>query len=131
MGARVQFGLGAGGGSMHAPAQLSWNLPQSTPQHLDYTCVGRLARRMPSIARTSNTHTHNSHSHMYVPTLYPSTSTPPRLYKVHEEDGKPFELEMTWICEESGWKHARVCGKDVWGGWRDGGREGAEIHCGT
>jgi hypothetical protein len=31
-----------------------------------------------------------------------------RLYKVHEEDGKPFELEMTWICEESGWKHARV-----------------------
>lgn len=31
-----------------------------------------------------------------------------RLYKVHEEDGKPFELEMSWICEESGWKHARV-----------------------
>lgn len=30
------------------------------------------------------------------------------LYKVHEEDGKPFELEMSWICEESGWKHARV-----------------------
>jgi hypothetical protein len=33
-----------------------------------------------------------------------------RLYKVHEEDGKPFELEMSWICEESGWKHARVRG---------------------
>jgi len=31
-----------------------------------------------------------------------------RLYKVHEEDGKPFELEMSWLCEESGWKHARV-----------------------
>jgi hypothetical protein len=31
-----------------------------------------------------------------------------RLYKVHEESGKPFELEMSWICEESGWKHARV-----------------------
>lgn len=31
-----------------------------------------------------------------------------RLYKVHEEDGKPFELEMSWICKESGWKHARV-----------------------
>ncbi|KAF6261749.1 20S proteasome alpha subunit G [Scenedesmus sp. NREL 46B-D3] len=30
------------------------------------------------------------------------------LYKVHEESGKPFELEMSWICEESGWKHARV-----------------------
>jgi hypothetical protein len=27
---------------------------------------------------------------------------------VHEEDGKPFELEMTWLCEESGWKHCRV-----------------------
>jgi hypothetical protein len=27
---------------------------------------------------------------------------------VHEEDGKPFELEMSWLCEESGWKHARV-----------------------
>eukprot|EP00882_Tetradesmus_deserticola_P012678 GHRQ01013435.1.p2 GENE.GHRQ01013435.1~~GHRQ01013435.1.p2 ORF type:complete len:119 (+),score=4.62 GHRQ01013435.1:660-1016(+) len=33
-----------------------------------------------------------------------------RLYKVHEESGKPFELEMSWICEESGWKHARVSG---------------------
>eukprot|EP00878_Enallax_costatus_P003267 GHUV01003470.1.p1 GENE.GHUV01003470.1~~GHUV01003470.1.p1 ORF type:complete len:250 (+),score=72.50 GHUV01003470.1:219-968(+) len=30
------------------------------------------------------------------------------LYKVHEEDGKPFELEMSWICEESGRKHQRV-----------------------
>lgn len=27
---------------------------------------------------------------------------------MHEEDGKPFELEMSWLCEESGWKHARV-----------------------
>lgn len=33
-----------------------------------------------------------------------------RLYKVHEEDGKPFELEMSWICEESGFKHQRVGG---------------------
>lgn len=31
-----------------------------------------------------------------------------RLYKVHEEDGKPFELEMSWICEESGRKHQKV-----------------------
>jgi 20S proteasome subunit alpha 7 len=31
-----------------------------------------------------------------------------RLHKVHEEDGKPFELEMSWVCEESGRKHARV-----------------------
>ncbi|KAF8062974.1 PAG1 [Scenedesmus sp. PABB004] len=30
------------------------------------------------------------------------------LHKVHEEDSKPFELEMSWICEESGRKHARV-----------------------
>eukprot|EP00775_Hariotina_reticulata_P013232 gene13232-13363_t len=29
------------------------------------------------------------------------------LYKVHEEDGKPFELEMSWICDESGRKHQR------------------------
>jgi 20S proteasome subunit alpha 7 len=27
---------------------------------------------------------------------------------VHEEDGKPFELEMSWLCEESGWQHAPV-----------------------
>lgn len=33
-----------------------------------------------------------------------------RLYKVHEEDGKPFELEMSWICDESGRKHQRVRG---------------------
>ena len=30
------------------------------------------------------------------------------LYKVHEEDGKPFELEMTWICEESNRVHQKV-----------------------
>lgn len=30
------------------------------------------------------------------------------LYKVHEEDGKPFELEISWICEESGRLHQRV-----------------------
>lgn len=27
---------------------------------------------------------------------------------MHEEDGKPFELEMSWICEDSGRKHQRV-----------------------
>jgi hypothetical protein len=39
---------------------------------------------------------------------YAFISAVSRLYKVHEESGKPFELEMSWICEESGWKHARV-----------------------
>jgi len=30
------------------------------------------------------------------------------LYKVHDEDGKPFELEMSWICDESGRIHQKV-----------------------
>ena len=30
------------------------------------------------------------------------------LHNIHEDDGKPFELELTWICDESGKQHARV-----------------------
>ncbi|GBF90613.1 proteasome subunit alpha type-3 [Raphidocelis subcapitata] len=30
------------------------------------------------------------------------------LHKVHEEDGKPFEIEMSWICDDSGRVHQRV-----------------------
>uniref|UniRef100_A0A7S0WL28 Proteasome subunit alpha type-3 n=1 Tax=Chlamydomonas leiostraca TaxID=1034604 RepID=A0A7S0WL28_9CHLO len=30
------------------------------------------------------------------------------LHKVHDEDGKPFELEVSWVCEESGGQHQRV-----------------------
>ncbi len=30
------------------------------------------------------------------------------LYKVHEEDGKPFEVELSWICDESNKQHQRV-----------------------
>ena len=32
------------------------------------------------------------------------------MYKVHEEETKPFEIEMSWICEESGMEHQRVGG---------------------
>lgn len=28
--------------------------------------------------------------------------------QVHDEDGKPFELEISWICDESGRTHQRV-----------------------
>lgn len=27
---------------------------------------------------------------------------------MHDEDGKPFELELSWVCEESGRMHQRV-----------------------
>lgn len=27
---------------------------------------------------------------------------------MHEDDGKAFELEMSWICEESGGVHTRI-----------------------
>eukprot|EP00803_Ostreobium_quekettii_P010703 evm.model.scf_4501.1 EVM.evm.TU.scf_4501.1 scf_4501:5888-6640(+) len=30
------------------------------------------------------------------------------LYRVHEGDTKPFELEMSWVCDESGRRHERV-----------------------
>lgn len=30
------------------------------------------------------------------------------LHQVHDEDGKPFEIEMSWICDESDKKHQRV-----------------------
>jgi 20S proteasome subunit alpha 7 len=30
------------------------------------------------------------------------------LHRVHDEDGKPFDIEMSWICDESGRQHARV-----------------------
>ena len=30
------------------------------------------------------------------------------MYKVHEEETKPFEIEMTWLCEESGMEHQKV-----------------------
>lgn len=42
------------------------------------------------------------HLHLHLPAAARS------LYKVHEEDGKPFELEISWICEESGRLHQRV-----------------------
>jgi hypothetical protein len=32
----------------------------------------------------------------------------PARAQIHEEDGKQFELELSWLCEESGWQHARV-----------------------
>jgi 20S proteasome subunit alpha 7 len=28
--------------------------------------------------------------------------------QVHDDDGKPFDIELSWVCEESGRKHARV-----------------------
>jgi hypothetical protein len=31
-----------------------------------------------------------------------------RLHKVHDEDGKPFEVEVTWVCDESNKEHQRV-----------------------
>eukprot|EP00798_Chlamydomonas_sp_ICE-L_P016182 gene16182-22343_t len=30
------------------------------------------------------------------------------LHKVHDEDGKPFELEISWICEETNREHQRI-----------------------
>ncbi|KAL6749261.1 20S proteasome alpha subunit G [Haematococcus lacustris] len=30
------------------------------------------------------------------------------LHKVHDEDSKPFELELSWIAEETGWQQQRV-----------------------
>jgi 20S proteasome subunit alpha 7 len=30
------------------------------------------------------------------------------LHKVHEDDGKPFEIEMTWISDATGRVHERV-----------------------
>ncbi|GMH34431.1 hypothetical protein BSKO_02265 [Bryopsis sp. KO-2023] len=30
------------------------------------------------------------------------------LHKVHDEDGKPFELELSWICEETDKEHRRI-----------------------
>lgn len=30
------------------------------------------------------------------------------LHKVHDEDGKKFELEVSWICDESNKQHTRV-----------------------
>lgn len=30
------------------------------------------------------------------------------MHKVHEEETKPFEIEMTWLCEESGMEHQKV-----------------------
>ena len=28
--------------------------------------------------------------------------------QVHDEDGKPFDIEISWVCEESGREHQRV-----------------------
>ena len=28
--------------------------------------------------------------------------------QVHDEDGKPFEIELSWVCEESGGLHTKV-----------------------
>lgn len=30
------------------------------------------------------------------------------LHKVHDEDGKPFEIEVSWICDESNKEHQRI-----------------------
>ncbi|KAF5837486.1 20S proteasome alpha subunit G [Dunaliella salina] len=30
------------------------------------------------------------------------------LHRVHDEDGKPFDIEISWVCEESGREHQRV-----------------------
>lgn len=30
------------------------------------------------------------------------------IYKIHDEKDKSFELELSWVCEESGWEHQRV-----------------------
>ena len=42
------------------------------------------------------------------------------LYKVHEEETKPFEIEMSWLCDESGMEHQRVSSSHrmEWGGRR-------------
>jgi hypothetical protein len=38
----------------------------------------------------------------------PCASRPAPAPQIHEEDGKQFELELTWLCEESSWQHGRV-----------------------
>lgn len=39
----------------------------------------------------------------------PLTLTPRSIHLVHDDNqDKAFELEMTWVCEESGMKHAAV-----------------------
>lgn len=30
------------------------------------------------------------------------------LHRCHDEDGKPFDIEMSWICDESKRQHERV-----------------------
>ena len=27
------------------------------------------------------------------------------MYRVHDEKDKAFQLELSWVCEESGWEH--------------------------
>jgi len=27
---------------------------------------------------------------------------------VHDEDGKPFDIEISWVCDESGREHQRI-----------------------
>jgi 20S proteasome subunit alpha 7 len=29
-------------------------------------------------------------------------------WQVHDEDGKPFDIEISWVCEESGFQHQRI-----------------------
>jgi hypothetical protein len=43
--------------------------------------------------------------HHLTPSHHSTTTT---TLQIHEEDGKQFELELTWLCEESGWQHGRV-----------------------
>ena len=33
------------------------------------------------------------------------------IHRVHDEDGKPFEVEMSWICDETNREHQRVGGR--------------------
>lgn len=55
----------------------------------------------PTTHTTTTNKQHNQHTNS-------NNDLHPSLHKIHEDDGKPFELELTWICNESGRQHARV-----------------------
>jgi hypothetical protein len=42
------------------------------------------------------------------PLLFPPNASPSSLHKVQDDDGKKFELEVSWICDESNKQHQRV-----------------------
>ena len=34
-----------------------------------------------------------------------ATRAPRSIYRVHDEKDKAFQLELSWVCEETGWQH--------------------------